>query len=95
MGDDVLTTSIEEMINRQAKRYVEFRLLSQNLPAVRRNQTKREMKRLKSTIERLVRFRNALGTERQPGTTPPAVTNAPKRVRLQNDLVLHGHGGAR
>ena len=95
MADDVLTTSIEEMINRQAKKYVELRLVCDDLPRHRRQQTKRELTRVRGTIERLVHFRASLLTERQPGTTPPAVTNAPKRVRLRDELVLHGHGGAR
>jgi hypothetical protein len=67
-----LATSIEDMIIRTSKRYSEE--LGHASTPVTRFQRK-ELDRLKGIIERLLLIRKGLMFERQPGSSPPTVTN--------------------
>jgi hypothetical protein len=87
-GEDLLVTSIEEMIVRAARRFVEHRLLLESLPpSMRREQQKR-----REVIDRLVILRKAMTSERPPGSPATAFANIRKRSR--REFMPHGPGAA-
>jgi len=73
--EDLLVTSIEEMVVRAAKKLVEHRLLLAGLPHSKRRAQHRELERRREVIERLVALRRAMNFERPPGPSPAGVAN--------------------
>ena len=71
---DLFLSTIEEMIVRSAQRYVEARRLIKDIPPSIRREATKEIAAQKRAIDRLVKFRTSLVTERAPSPRP-AVTN--------------------
>jgi hypothetical protein len=79
---DLLVSTIEEMIVRSARRYVEARQLINDIPRNIRREASKEIAAQKRSIDRLARFRASLTTNRTPGNQPPAVTNSLSAVAV-------------
>jgi hypothetical protein len=69
--EQLLVTSIDEMIVRAARRLVEQRLLVESLPPSKRCDSRREEERRREVINRLVTLRKTMISER---ATPSAST---------------------
>ena len=71
----LMVSTIEEMIVRSAQRYVEARRLINDIPRNIRREANKEIAAQKRSIDRLVKFRASLTTNRTLGSQRPAVTN--------------------
>ena len=90
--EDLLVTSIDEMIVRAAKRFVEHRLLPESLPPAMRREQINEQERLREVVDRLVILRKAMTSERPPGSPATAFANIRKRSR--REFMPHVRGAA-
>jgi hypothetical protein len=89
--EDLLITSIDEMVVRAAKRFVEHHLLLEGLPPSMRREQLKEQERRREVIDRLVILRKAMTSERAPGSPGPTFANTRKRSR--REFMPHGQGG--
>ena len=85
-----LVSLIEDMMISELKRYMELRLLRESLPPDRRGPTNEAMARVRTTMDRLSRFRSSLLCRIYVGLSLPAVVNARSRVVSRDVLQLLG-----
>jgi hypothetical protein len=73
--EQLLVTSIDEMIVRAARRLVEQRLLVESLPPSKRCDSRGEAERRREVINRLVTLRKAMISERVTASAPTTVAS--------------------
>jgi hypothetical protein len=79
--EQLLVTSIDEMIVRAARRLVEQRLLVESLPPSKRCDQRREEERRREVIDRLVTLRKAMISERAMPSASTTVASNRKDAR--------------
>ena len=78
----LMVSTIEDMIVRSARRYVESRQLINDIPRTVRREANKELAAQKRALDHLVKFRASLTTNRTLGNKRPAVTNPLLAVAL-------------
>ena len=79
---DLMVTSIDEMILRATKRYVELRTCIAEANV--RREARKDLRRQKGVIDRLVTYRKALLSHRAGGS-PPVIANSGEHVRWRQE----------